>query len=101
VTMSLPHALDNKQPPENDASLQADALSEVRTVVVVQLCTFLTDRQAQAVQTYLTGQASALSRRGTELSSVSLLSPSDQAATKDLERDVSERLVRLRESIHL
>jgi hypothetical protein len=101
VTMSLQHALDNKQPPENDASLQADALSEVRTVVVVQLCTFLTDRQAQAVQTYLTGQASALSRRGTELSSVSLLSPSDQAATKDLERDVSERLVRLRESIHL
>ncbi|KAI5269636.1 hypothetical protein E4T47_06944 [Aureobasidium subglaciale] len=53
---SSTHPVDSRTPSGNGAGLQADALGEVQVVVVVQLCTFLTERQAQAVHNYLAQQ---------------------------------------------
>ncbi|KER00904.1 hypothetical protein AUEXF2481DRAFT_25182 [Aureobasidium subglaciale EXF-2481] len=99
VTMSLQHAIDSRNLTDDSTSIQSDPLGEVRTMVVVQLCTFLTERQAKAVQTFLT--RSSLPGPGSERPDVSTLSDSDQAATKELEQDLSHRLARLKASTHV
>jgi hypothetical protein len=101
VTMALQHAL-NKQKLSQDASnAQALPLGEVRTVMIVQLCGYLIQRQTQAVQTYLAPPKSKQSSDESALPNISPLSLSDQAATKQLEKDVEQRLARLRQSLHI
>jgi hypothetical protein len=101
VTMALQHELDKQTPSQGASSAQALPLGEVRTVMMVQLCGYLIQRQAQAVQVYLAPPSPTHSGDDSTLHNINPLSPSDQAATKQLEKDVEQRLARLRQSLHV
>jgi hypothetical protein len=101
VTMALQHALDKQKSSQNASNAQALPLGEVRTVMIVQLCGYLIQRQAQAVQAYLTPPDFIQSSDTAALPNTNPLSSSDQAATKQLEKDVEQRLARLRQSLHI
>jgi hypothetical protein len=101
VTMALQHALDKQTSSQGASNTQALPLGEVRTVMIVQLCGYLIQRQTQAVQTYLAPPKSKQSSDESALPNISPLSLSDQAATKQLEKDVEQRLARLRQSLHI
>jgi hypothetical protein len=101
VTMALQHALDKQKSSQNASNAQALPLGEVRTVMIVQLCGYLIQRQAQAVQAYLAPPNSIPSSDTAVLANTNPLSSSDQAATKQLEKDVEQRLARLRQSLHI
>jgi hypothetical protein len=101
VTMALQYALDKQKSSQNASNAQALPLGEVRTVMIVQLCGYLIQRQAQAVQTYLTPPDSTQPRDESTLPKTNPLSSSDQTATKQLEEDVEQRLARLRQSLHI
>jgi len=101
VTMALQHAIDHQEPSQGISNAQATPLGEVRTVMIVQLYGYFIQRQSQAVQAYLAPPSSARSSDESTVHNNSPLSSSDQAATKQLEKDVEQRLARLRQSLHM
>ena len=101
VTMALQHATDKQKLSQGASNAEALPLGEVRTVMIVQLCGYLIQRQAQAVQAYLAPPSSTQSSDESMLHNTNPLSSSDQAATKQLEQDVEQRLARLRQSLNM
>jgi hypothetical protein len=101
VTMALQHATDKQKLSQGASNAEALPLGEVRTVMIVQLCGYLIQRQAQAVQAYLAPPTSTQSSDESMLHNINHLSSSDQAATKQLEQDVEQRLARLRQSLNM
>lgn len=101
VTMALQHAIDKQKPLQGASNAQALPLGEVRTVMIVQLYGYFIQRQSQAVQAYLAPSSLARSSDESTVHNINPLSSSDQAATKQLEKDVEQRLARLRQSLHM
>jgi hypothetical protein len=101
VTMALQHATDKQKLSQGASNAEALPLGEVRTVMIVQLCGYLIQRQSQAVQAYLASPGSTQLSDESMLHNTNPLSSSDQAATKQLEQDVEQRLARLRQSLNM
>ncbi|CAD0094265.1 unnamed protein product [Aureobasidium vineae] len=90
--MALQHAV-NKQHASlgtPDPQQHALPLGEMRTAMVAQMCSYLIQRQINAVQAYLNPSSA---------SKLSELKPSDQATMGQLETDVQKRLACLRGSL--
>jgi hypothetical protein len=99
VTMALQHAVDKQEPSQDSENVPRLPLGDVRTAMMVQLCGYLTQRQAQAVQAYLAPPSSTGSSNESTSHNIGALSSSDQEATEQLEKDVEQRLARLRRSL--
>ena len=69
--------------------------------MTVQLCSYLIQRQAQAVQAYLAPPNSTGSSDQSASHNINPLSSSDQVATKQLEQDLEQRLACLRKTLHI
>jgi hypothetical protein len=101
VTMALQHAVDKQRQSQDSQNASTLPLGDVRTAMMVQLCGYLTQRQVRVVQAYLAPSSSTGSSNESTSHDVSVLSSSDQEATEQLEKDVEQRLARLRQSLHI
>ncbi|KAL7941949.1 hypothetical protein V8C42DRAFT_333147 [Trichoderma barbatum] len=92
-------------------------LADIRLVMIVQLCSYLTERQCRAVQSYLSPLSQSSSQQPSQVSSQQLLdTPQHQAASLpasmptthttsaeviELEMEVRYRIVRLRQTLFI
>jgi hypothetical protein len=101
VTMALQHAVDKQRQSQGSQNESTLPLGDVRTAMMVQLCGYLTQRQAQAVQAYVAAPSSTESSNDPTSHKTNVLSSSDQEATEQLEKDVEQRLACLRKSLNI
>lgn len=83
-----------------DARMDAAAMTDIRLVTVVQLCSFLVQRQYQAVDSYLAPQTPSLSS-GSSPPSPPLSTAASREVMSELEAEVQLRLARLRQTLRI
>ncbi|KAL8649676.1 MAG: hypothetical protein Q9226_005474 [Calogaya cf. arnoldii] len=102
VLIALQHDADRWSSSDNDAHVDPAALADMRLVLAVQLCSYLIERQHQAVDSYLS-PLSAPPNEGSGSQQPS--SPGSTSAHRevmtDLRMEVQQRLGRLRQSLRI
>lgn len=84
---------------DQDVTVDAASLADMRLVLVVQICSYILERQHQAVSSYLASESPVLSQQ-LEISSSSQLT-TIPGAESEPDSEVQRRLSRLRESLRI
>ena len=104
VLIALQHDADRSNSGDSDAFVDSAALSDIRRVLAVQLCSYLIDRQNQAVDSYLSPpslQHQDASGSQQSSSPEGLSTTAHRELMADLRMEIQQRLDRLRQSLHI
>lgn len=112
ILIVLQHDADFRSPyltPKNveyDAYIDGTALGDIRLVVILRLCSYVINRQQQAVHLYLSPQPSLpYASENTPIFShqpgLDASSAANRETMSDLEIEVQQRLERLRQTLHI
>ncbi|KAL8721589.1 MAG: hypothetical protein Q9225_001753 [Loekoesia sp. 1 TL-2023] len=106
VLIALQYDADQWSSCRPAGNVDAAALADIRLVLPVQLCSYLIERQYQAVDLYLSPQSPPPSSQQHDLSSSHQPSPpgstpANREAMNNLKMEVQQRLARLRQTLRI
>ncbi|KAL9040733.1 MAG: hypothetical protein Q9180_001729 [Flavoplaca navasiana] len=102
VLIALQHDADRSSSGDSDAFVDSAALADIRRVLAVQLCSYLIDRQHQAVDSYLSPPSlQHQDPSGSQQSSSPESTTAHRELMADLRMEIQQRLGRLRQSLRI
>ncbi|KAL8853073.1 MAG: hypothetical protein Q9221_002103 [Calogaya cf. arnoldii] len=102
VLIALQHDADRWSSSDSDAPVEPAALADMRLVLAVQLCSYLIERQHQAVDSYLSPPSAPPNEgSGSQQPSSPGSTTAHREVMTDLRMEIQQRLGRLRQSLSI